>query len=36
MLTKSPNETLYTEGFSGFIASTTASIVTGRSDPVPG
>jgi hypothetical protein len=30
------HETLCTRGFSGFIASTTAPIVTGRNDPVPG
>jgi hypothetical protein len=30
------HETLCTGGFSGFIASTTAPIVTGRNDPVPG
>jgi hypothetical protein len=28
--------TLFTEGFSGFVTSTTASIVTGRNEPVPG
>ena len=28
--------TLYTGGFSGFVASTAAPIATGRSDPVPG
>ena len=28
--------TLCTEGFSGFVTSTTASIVTGRNEPVPG
>ncbi len=28
--------TLYTEGFSGFVASTAAPIVTGWSEPVPG
>lgn len=36
MLTKSPNETLYTGGLSGFIASAAAPIVTGWGDPVPG
>ena len=35
MLAESP-KTLYTGGFSGFIASTAAPIATGRSDPVPG
>jgi hypothetical protein len=28
--------TLFTEGFSGFVTSTTASIVTGRNEPAPG
>src|ERR1700719_1729463 len=28
--------TLCTEGFSGFVTSTTASVVTGRNEPVPG
>jgi hypothetical protein len=28
--------TLCTEGFSGFVTSTTASIVTGRNEPAPG
>src|SRR6516165_11228589 len=28
--------TLCTEGFSGFVTSTAASIVTGRNEPVPG
>ena len=28
--------TLLTEGFSGFVTSTTASIATGRNEPVPG
>ena len=28
--------TLYIEGFSGFVTSTAASIVTGRNEPVPG
>ncbi len=35
-LAKSPYATLYTGGFSGFVASTAAPIATGRSDPVPG
>jgi len=36
MLAKSPKETFYTGGLSGFIASTASPIATGRSDPVPG
>src|ERR1700675_4248408 len=28
--------TLFIEGFSGFVISTTASIVTGQNEPVPG
>ena len=35
-LAKSPIATLYTEGFSSFVASTTAPIATGWSEPVPG
>jgi hypothetical protein len=35
-LAKSPIATLYTEGFNGFVASATASIATGRSEPVSG
>src|SRR5450759_1639434 len=35
-LAESPNATLSTGGFSGFVASTAAPIATGRSDPVPG
>ena len=35
-LAKSPFATPYTEGFNGFVASTIASIATGRSEPVPG
>src|SRR6202166_2658375 len=35
-LAKSPYATLYTGGFSGFVASTAAPIATGWSDPVPG
>src|SRR5271157_5956213 len=31
-----PIATLYTEGFSGFVASAAASIATGWSEPVPG
>src|ERR1019366_4524038 len=34
-LAESPNATLSTGGFSGFVASTAAPIATGRSDPVP-
>ncbi len=33
VLAKSPKATLYTGGFSGFVASTTAPIATGWSDP---
>ena len=32
----SRHATLYTEGFNGFVASTAASIVTGRNEPAPG
>jgi hypothetical protein len=32
----SRHATLFTEGFSGFVTSTTASIVTGRNEPAPG
>jgi hypothetical protein len=35
-LAGSPEVTLYTGGFSGFVSSPTAPIATGRSDPVPG
>jgi len=35
-LAESPYATLFTGGFSGFVASTAAPIATGRSDPVPG
>ena len=35
-LTESPYATLSTRGFSGFVTSTAAPIVTGWSDPVPG
>jgi hypothetical protein len=35
-LAESPDATLSTGGFSGFVASTAAPIATGRSDPVPG
>src|SRR6266446_2018008 len=35
-LAESPNATLSTGGFGGFVASTTAPIATGASDPVPG
>src|SRR4029453_17136139 len=34
-LAKSPKATLYTEGFSSFVTSTTAPIATGWSEPVP-
>src|SRR3954447_10400939 len=34
-LAKSPKATLYTGGFSSFVASTTAPIATGWSEPVP-
>ena len=34
ILAESPKATLCTEGFSGFVASTTAPIATGRSEPV--
>ena len=36
MLAKSPIATLYTGGFSGFVASTAAPIATGRNESVPG
>jgi hypothetical protein len=36
MLAESPKATLSIEGFSSFVASTTASIATGWSEPVPG
>jgi hypothetical protein len=36
ILAKSPIATLYTRGFSSFVASTTAPIATGWSEPVPG
>ena len=32
MLAKSPNVTLYTEGFDGFVTSSAAPIATGWSD----
>ena len=32
----SRHATLFTEGFNGFVTSTAASIVTGRSEPAPG
>src|ERR1017187_6776715 len=35
-LARSPYATLYTGGSGGFVASTTAPIATGWSDPVPG
>ena len=35
-LAKPPIATLYTEGFSGFVTFTAASIATGRSESVPG
>src|ERR1700719_1947024 len=35
-LAKSPLATLYTRGFSSFVASTAALIATGWSEPVPG
>ena len=35
-LAKSPFTTLYTRGFSSFVASTAALIATGWSEPVPG
>src|ERR1035441_4693264 len=35
-LAESPYATLFTGGFSGFVASTAAPIATGWSDPVPG
>ena len=36
MLAKSPNATLYTEGFNSFVTSTAAPIASGWSDPLPG
>jgi len=36
VLAKSPCVTLYIEGFSRFVTSTTASIATGWSDSLPG
>ncbi len=36
MLAKSPFATLYTEGFSSFVASTTAPVASGWSDQLPG
>jgi hypothetical protein len=36
MLAESPIATLYTRGFSSFVASTTALIATGWSDKFPG
>ena len=35
-LAESPYATLFTGGFSGFVASTAAPIATGWSEPVPG
>jgi len=36
MLAKSPMATLYTEGFSSFVTSTTAPVASGWSDQLPG
>jgi hypothetical protein len=36
MLAESPDATLCTEGFGHFVASMTAPIATGWSDPLPG
>lgn len=36
LLAKSPKATLYTEGFSRFVTSTTAPVATGWSDQLPG